>query len=581
MKNNPLFKFFTSLRLTVALLAFSLFIIFFGTMAQEPMGLNEAVDRYFKSWFVDQVAMEAGLNKTAQLFGWQWAPITQDKILGDSVWTPIPGGYLVGVLLLFNLLMAHYVRFELSFKKGGIFLTHLGIITLLLSQLFTDIFQVESFVSMERGDRRNYSVSFGDNELAFIVPVKGGSNRVVSIPEQMLRDKEPAQHAELNGLRIEAERYWVNAKPMTAEQLIDLDGQDQQGSQNNVVEQIYKVIDMRVGSMEKHLLRKPDPNKRKGLTTLKNILFEQRAKVMDMRQVAESLGQVGEMEMGIYGLQENHSKIIFNDKGVRDLIVKMRGFEVQRTIGRIFKQETKGQLGKGTLDEFNRHADNFLEKHNKSTGEEQELMIKNIKDFSGRIKLKAKRYYTGTTEGKLGNFYRFMKPLPADLEDDQNLPAAVIKVSKGNESLGKWLISCSSDFQQSVNAGEESWGIIMRRKRHYLDFHLTLVDLAWDKYPGSQIARNYQSRVIVEDAGGSRPVDIYMNNPLRNGGYAFYQSGMNQSRSEGTMQTVLQVVKNPNWLTAYVGCIIVSVGLLYQFLFHLIGFARKRKEAAA
>ena len=61
MKKNPIFKFFTSLRLTVVLLAFSLLIIFFGTMAQEPMGLNIAVERYFKSWFVDQVAMEAGL----------------------------------------------------------------------------------------------------------------------------------------------------------------------------------------------------------------------------------------------------------------------------------------------------------------------------------------------------------------------------------------------------------------------------------------------------------------------------------------------------------------------------------------
>ena len=74
MKNNPLFKLFTSLRLTVALLAFSLFIIFFGTMAQEPMGLNIAVERYFKSWLVDPVAMEAGIKKTVQLFGVQWAP---------------------------------------------------------------------------------------------------------------------------------------------------------------------------------------------------------------------------------------------------------------------------------------------------------------------------------------------------------------------------------------------------------------------------------------------------------------------------------------------------------------------------
>jgi len=40
------------------------------------------------------------------------------------------------------------------------------------------------------------------------------------------------------------------------------------------------------------------------------------------------------------------------------------------------------------------------------------------------------------------------------------------------------------------------------------------------------------------------------------------------------------VVKNPNWITAYIGCVFVTVGLLYQFLYHLVGFARKRKKEA-
>ena len=92
------------------------------------------------------------------------------------------------------------------------------------------------------------------------------------------------------------------------------------------------------------------------------------------------------------------------------------------------------------------------------------------------------------------------------------------------------------------------------------------------------MARDYLSRVIVEDGEGSRSADIYMNNPLRNGGYTFYQSDMNLSTSGVPTRTGLQVVKNPNWFTAYVGCLIVSMGLLYQFLFHLIGFARKRMK---
>ena len=581
MKDNPLFKFFSSLRLTVVLLALSLIIIFFGTMAQEPMGLNIAVDRYFKSWFVDWVAMKAGVIKTAQLFGFQWPPVTPEQILGDRGWPVFPGGYLVGTLLLLNLLTAHYARFELSAKKAGIFLTHIGIITLLLGQLFTDILQVESFVSMERGDRRNYSISFDDNELVFMHPMKGGSNRVVSIPEQMLKNKTSTEHPELKELKIETERYWVNAKPMTADQLIDLDGETQKELRNKVLEQVYGLINTRITRMEEYLRENTNAERRKELTGLKAIFIEQRAKEVELRQVADLLGRVGEMEMGIYGYQQTDSKIIFNDSGVRNLIVKIRSYDDQGTISSLFKVAVKDRFIEGSLDEFNRYADDFLEKIKEYPGGAGENMVKNTRSFSERIKVKAKQHYIDSTQGKLGNFYRFVRPLsPVFDQNDRNLPAALIKVSKGDKELGKWLVTCSSDFQQSLEVDGETWKIILRPQRNYLDFNLSLVDLKWEKYQGTEIPKNFQSRVIVEDEEESRTVDIYMNNPLRKGGQTFYQYQMNQNQLGATAQTVLQVVKNPSWLTAYIGCLIVALGLIYQFLYHLVGFARKRRKAA-
>ena len=581
MKNNPLFKFFTSLRLTVVLLALSLIIIFFGTMAQEPMGLNIAVDRYFKSWFVDWVAMEAGVIKTAQLFEFQWSPVTPEEILGDRGISVFPGGYLVGTLLLVNLLVSHYSRFELSVKKAGIFLTHIGIITLLLGQLFTDILQVESFVSMERGDRRNYSISFDDNELVFMHPMENGSNRVVSIPEQMLKNKTSIQHSELKELKIETERYWVNAKPMTAEQLIDLDGETQKELRNKVLEQVYGLINTRITRMEEYLRENTNAERRKELTGLKAIFIEQRAKEVELRQVADLLGRAGEMEMGVYGYQQTDSKIIFNDSGVRNLIIKIRSYDEQGTISSLFKVAVKDRLIEGSLDEFNRYADDFLEKIKEYPGGAGENMVKNTRSFSERIKVKAKRHYIDSTQGKLGNFYRFVRPLsPVFDQNDRNLPAALINVSKGGKALGKWLVTCSSDFQQSLEVDGKTWKIILRPQRNYLDFNLSLVDLKWEKYQGTEIPKNFQSRVIVEDEDESRMVDIYMNNPLRKGGQTFYQYQMNQNQLGATAQTVLQVVKNPSWLTAYIGCLIVAAGLIYQFLYHLVGFARKRRKAA-
>jgi hypothetical protein len=65
-----------------------------------------------------------------------------------------------------------------------------------------------------------------------------------------------------------------------------------------------------------------------------------------------------------------------------------------------------------------------------------------------------------------------------------------------------------------------------------------------------------------------------MNNPLRYGGETYYQSGFDERDSQ---VTILQVVRNPGWLTPYFSCALVSIGLVVQFMWHLLGFARKRK----
>ena len=48
-----------------------------------------------------------------------------------------------------------------------------------------------------------------------------------------------------------------------------------------------------------------------------------------------------------------------------------------------------------------------------------------------------------------------------------------------------------------------------------------------------------------------------------------------------TPSTVLQVVRNPSWLTPYAGCAIVSAGMIVQFMIHLVGFVSRRKKVTA
>ncbi len=579
LKANPVYQFFTSLRLTVTLLSISLFIIFFGTLAQGVMGLNFAVERYFKSFFIDSHAAEAGWFMLLKLFQMEGTPLTPEKIINPG-WPVFPGGYLVGTLLLINLGVAYYHRFEWSAKKAGIYLTHIGIVTLLIGQVFTDLLQEEGFVHLERGDRRNYTVSFDDNELALMLPA-GASNRVVSVPEIMLKDKTNIQHPDLADLTVETIKYWRNARPMTVSQLIDLDREEQQAQRQVKVDQVFAVIQSRITALEERLQKSPHPENRKALTTLKGRAFQQRAEAVELRSLDSLLGQVAEMEMEILGLGESDKQLILNQKKLSDLLKAASTFDDQRTIGELFKSAMKGNLPKGTLAELNEQADNFVPALRAYPGGTGEFMVKAAEEFVIRIKKRAEKFYTGTTQGKLGDYFRFVQPLAPVFDDDRNQPVAVLKINHKGEELGTWLVSCTSEFQQSISVADQKWKLILRPKRHYLNFHLTLVNLKHEKYRGTPIAKNYQSRVIVESSSESRAVDISMNEPLREGGYTFYQHTMSQNQLGATVQTVLQAVKNPNWRTAYIGCLIVAVGLIYQFLFHLIGFARKRKKIAA
>src|SRR5258708_37317882 len=98
---NRIINFFTSLRLTVALLCLGLLLVFFGTLAQVDLGLYKAQNEFFRSFFV------------------YWGPKTANWKI------PVfPGGYFIGGILLINLIAAHIKRFSLSKKKIGIFMIH-------------------------------------------------------------------------------------------------------------------------------------------------------------------------------------------------------------------------------------------------------------------------------------------------------------------------------------------------------------------------------------------------------------------------------------------------------------------------
>ena len=145
--------------------------------------------------------------------------------------------------------------------------------------------------------------------------------------------------------------------------------------------------------------------------------------------------------------------------------------------------------------------------------------------------------------------------------------------------LGTWLVSAMLDQPQTLTYQGRTWQLALRAQRDYLPFTLTLGKFTHDIYPGTDIPKNFASTIRLRSDGGrdDRSVLISMNNPLRYGGFAFYQAGF----ANNDHTSVLEAVRNPSWQIPYASCALITLGLVLQFGIGLFGFFRRRASAPA
>ena len=162
-------------------------LVFLGTLDQVHIGVYEAENRYFKSFFL------------------YFTPP------GGTLKVPwFPGGYLVGGLLLLNLIAAHLARFRFSWQKAGLLVLHAGVILLLLGQLFASLFQEESQVRLDQGGTTNYSVSYYHDELAVIDTSAPDFDRVIAISDSELY-KGHQIRLPVDALEVGIDEYYANS----------------------------------------------------------------------------------------------------------------------------------------------------------------------------------------------------------------------------------------------------------------------------------------------------------------------------------------------------------------------------------
>lgn len=366
-----LWKGLSSLKLTIVCLALLMVLVILCTLAQVDLGTFEAVDRYIRALFVT------------------WSPS------GTSWKIPVfPGGALVGIILLANLLAAHAERLEMSWRKAGLWVIHSGLILLFLGEFVTGIFQVEARMALEEGASSNYTEVFRRTELAVIDSSHPDYDEVTSIPESLFSRKAFIAHPKLP-FTLLIKKYYSNSS-----------------------------LQMREG---------PD------LPSLAN-------------------------------------------------------------------------RGPGT-----------------------------------RIKV--------------------WKVPPVTADDLENQVSAFVEVMAGDRSLGTWLLSTGLGAPQSFDFDGKTYRLAIRPQRAYLPFSIRLKDFTHDRYPGTDIPKNFSSLIHLShpERREDRDALIYMNHPLRYGGKTFYQASF---AKEDTV-SIFQVVENPGWLIPYLACSLVGIGLLVHFFMHL------------
>jgi hypothetical protein len=184
--------------------------------------------------------------------------------------------------------------------------------------------------------------------------------------------------------------------------------------------------------------------------------------------------------------------------------------------------------------------------------------------------------------------------------DDENKPAALVEVATDKGAMGQWTVSTwmtkrpwvsilqgevggilgvTVNEPQSFRVNGHTYQLALRAVRYYKPYAITLRDFKHDVYAGTDIPSNFSSKIHLRDPGRGedRDILIYMNNPLRYRGESFYQA----SFEPGDKVSVLQVVRNPASAMPYVACGLMALGLVVQFMMHLLGFAKKQSRPAA
>ena len=153
-----------------------------------------------------------------------------------------------------------------------------------------------------------------------------------------------------------------------------------------------------------------------------------------------------------------------------------------------------------------------------------------------------------------------LKALPARKEEETNQLGLAFTVEK-NGKPQRFVVAEFLQQQPVFKSGDGVFRFTLKRASEKLPFSLRLNELIQDTYPGSDMAKAYETRFTVREKDHQWPAHVAMNDPLRYKGYTFYQASV-LTLPNGEQASVFNAVKDAGWLFPYAATALVSVGLL-------------------
>jgi len=510
-----------SLKVTVVLFALSLVLVMVGTIAQQELNMVDVKDRYFTSWI-------------AEVRFSDYVPRAFFRVGEISGWHPFPGGALIGLLLLVNLIAAKATRFHIRAAGGKLWLG-IGIFALGLALCYFVI----SWGNATDGVQ-------GEPKVSYNILWRG---MVSGMTLLWITTAYLAWNAQRLGWRL----IWGTAAlSMGILGILSLTGYFSMSPSSlritwQLLEGSVVALVMLVGS---------------------RILFGQQGGNL-LLHFGVALLMIGQFSFGDVQLEQRLSLV---EGESTNTMINMDKVELTFTEHLADQQDQITAIPKDRL---------AAALDRRETIEDPQLPVDvRVLEYYPNSDLQEVEGKNLATRGIGERVMAVERPAAGGTTSQINLASAYVELldKQSKQSLGVYLISqqlgersflslgSKTDEVDTLEIGDQKWELGMRFSRVPKPYWVQVKDVRRINYSGTQTPRDYSSFITLVDTetGEVRNERVWMNNPLRYRGETFYQSSY-EMLPGGREFTSIQVVRNSGWMIPYVACMIVAVGMLAHF----------------